>query len=121
MNCAKKTTELKVQFIVPLLTKVEDNDIITQLLRKSMPSEKIGNDYVRSVRKIWREAGKPEDWKIVLKGMKGSHHKKEHYADPILPFVSAQDAVKEMQAFSEHEIATLKKLVWFVDALKETK
>lgn len=121
MNCAKKTTELKVQFIVPLLSKIEDNGIITQLLRKAMPSEKIGYDYVRNVRKVWRDAGKPEDWKIVLTGMKGLHHKKERYADPLLPFVTTQDAAQEKPVFSDHEIATLKKMVWIVDALTKSK
>lgn len=121
MNCSKKTTELKVQFIVPLLPIVEDNNQITELLRNAMPLSKIGDDYVRSVRKVWKDAGKPEDWKIVLNGLKGSHHKKERVSDPLLPFVSAQETVKEMPAFSEHEIATLKKLVWFVDAIKETE
>jgi hypothetical protein len=124
MNCSKKTTELKVSFIVPLLSIVEDNKRITELLRNAMPLSNIGDDYVRSVRKVWKDAGRPEDWKIVLKSLKGSHHKKVRISDQEASLFPAKKADQDLKAeglFTEHEIERLKQIVVMLDLIAEEK
>ena len=76
MNCEKKITDEKVKFVVRLLPKVLDNKLITELLRGHLPDAKIGDDYVRDVRKHWTRSGFPEDWTVVRERMKSSHHSK---------------------------------------------
>ena len=122
MNCSKKTTEMKVKIIVRLLPGA-DNKTITDLLRDAHPDLVIGNDYVQSVRRAWKKAGMTTDYTMVLDNMRYSHHcKKEKDIDGTLfPDNNAQDAQEKAGDFSEHEIAMLKKLVWFIDAIKSTE
>lgn len=76
MNCKKEITDEKVKFVVRLLPKVLDNKLITELLRGHLPDAKIGDDYVRDVRKHWTRLGFTEDWTAVRERMKSSHHSK---------------------------------------------
>ena len=80
MRSSKERTEAKVRFIVRLLP-IADNKTITDLLCQSFNIEKIGKDYVCSIRRIWKEKGRPDDWTLVLDAMRGSHRKKAAEAD----------------------------------------
>ena len=123
MNCSRATTEKKVKILVKLLPGA-DNKTITDLLRDEHPDWVIGDDYVRSVRKVWLENGRPDDYKVVLEKMKYLHkRKKEKEGDvtlfPVNP--SQESKVEKSGDFTEREIAVLKKLIWLYDAIKSTE
>lgn len=116
MNCDKKTTRMKVEFIVPLLEAKANNEI-TALCRHAFPNVVIGDDYVRSVRKAWRDSGKANA-EIVLEKLKGSHHGSKQHEPDLFQSIPSD---KSPDKLTEHEIACLKQLVLLMDLIKDTK
>ncbi len=120
MNCNRETTEMKVRLIVPLLG-THENKVITDLLRYTMPAVKIGDDYVRSVRKVWKDKGCPEDYKVVLGAMQYAHHKGKAPKNTI--FLTPDPIPEESSPLelTQHEIARLNEFVRFLDSTDKTE
>lgn len=129
MNCNRETTEMKVRLIVPLLG-THENKVITDLLRYTMPAVKIGDDYVRSVRKVWNDNGRPEDYKIVLHNLQYAHHGKKRHTEYLIKNAPAPDpehvicgfpTIDPIVTLTQHEIARLKEFVRFLDSTDKTE
>lgn len=129
MNCSREMTEMKVRLIVPLLG-THENKVITDLLRISMPAVKIGDDYVRSVRKVWNDNGRPEDYKTVLYKMQYAHHGKRRHTEHLImnapspdikQVISGLNSIEQDLMLTQHEIARLKEFVRFLDSTDKTE